>query len=111
MLNIVFRQGERVRGPHVIECHANINRVKIRQVVYFPNGVEHDFVVESTSKANELVANICRDLKFLPDSANGLSLYLETGKKRKKGLVVSLTLIVFVLVFVRDEYTSNCVFL
>lgn len=81
-LQKILKQGERVRGPHVIECHANINRVKIRQVVYFPNGVEHDFVVESTSKANELVANICRDLKFLPDSANGLSLYLETGKKQ-----------------------------
>ena len=79
----LFRQGERVRGPHVIECHANINRVKIRQVIHFPNGMERDFVVESTSKASEMVANICRELKFLPDSATGLSLYLETGKKRK----------------------------
>lgn len=77
------RQGERARGPHVIECNANINRVKIRQVVHFPSGLEQDFVVESTTKASDLVATICRELKFLPDSANGLSLYLETGKKRK----------------------------
>jgi hypothetical protein len=26
---------------------------------------------------------VCRDLKFHLGSANGLSLYLETGKKRK----------------------------
>jgi hypothetical protein len=81
---ISFRQGERVRGPHVIECNANINRVKIRQYVHFPNGHEQDFVVESTTKANELVVTICRELKFHSDSATGLSLYLETGKKRKR---------------------------
>jgi len=83
-----YRQGERVRGPHVIECNANINRVKIRQYVHFPNGLEQDFVVESTTKASELVSNICRDLKFLPGSATGLSLYLETGKKRNRILFV-----------------------
>jgi hypothetical protein len=82
-LDSVYRQGERVRGPHVIECNANINRVKIRQYVHFPNGHEQDFVVESTTKASELVVTICRELKFHSDSATGLSLYLETGKKRK----------------------------
>jgi len=56
--------------------------VKIRQYVHFPNGHEQDFVVESTTKASELVSNICRELKFVPNSASGLSLYLETGKKR-----------------------------
>ncbi|CAF1217575.1 unnamed protein product [Rotaria magnacalcarata] len=78
----IQRQGERVRGPHVIECSANVNRVKIRQYVYFPNGHEQDFVVESTTKASELVSNICRELKFVPSSANGLSLYLETNKQQ-----------------------------
>jgi hypothetical protein len=82
-LKYVYRQGERVRGPHVIECNANINRVKIRQYVHFPNGHEQDFVVESTTKAGELVSNICRELKFHSNSPTGLSLYLETGKKRK----------------------------
>ncbi|CAF1183362.1 unnamed protein product [Rotaria sordida] len=77
----IQKQGERVRGPHIIECNANINRVKIRQYVHFPNGHEQDFVVESTTKANELVSNICRELKYLPASATGLSLYLETGRK------------------------------
>ena len=81
--NIYFRQGERVRGPHVIECNANINRVKIRQYVHFPNEHEQDFVVDSTTKAGELVSNICRELKFHSDAASGLSLYLETDKKRK----------------------------
>ena len=60
-----------------------MNRVKVRQYVHFPNGHEQDFVVESTTKASELVANVCRDLKFHLGSASGLSLYLETGKKRK----------------------------
>ncbi|CAF3603065.1 unnamed protein product [Adineta steineri] len=78
----IQKQGERVRGPHIIECNANINRVKIRQYVHFPNGHEQDFVVESTTKASELVTNICRELKFLLNSASGLSLYLETGKKQ-----------------------------
>jgi hypothetical protein len=82
-MEFISRQGERVRGPHIIECNANINRVKIRQYVHFPNGHEQDFVVESTTKASELVSNICRELKFVPNAASGLSLYLETGKKRK----------------------------
>ncbi|CAF3943400.1 unnamed protein product [Rotaria sp. Silwood2] len=77
----IQKQGERVRGPHIIECNANINRVKIRQYIHFPNGHEQDFVVESTTKASELVSNICRELKYVPSSATGLSLYLETGKK------------------------------
>ena len=76
------RQGERVRGPHVIECNANINRVKICQYVHFPNGHEQGFIIDSTTKTSELVSNICRELKFLPGSATGLSLYLETEKKR-----------------------------
>jgi hypothetical protein len=63
---------------------SNINRVKIRQYVHFPNGHEQDFVVESTTKSSELISNICRELKFLPDSATGLALFLETGKKRKQ---------------------------
>jgi hypothetical protein len=43
-------------------------------------------VVESTTKAGELVSNICRDLKFHAGSATGLSLFLETGKKRKMNI-------------------------
>jgi hypothetical protein len=82
----ICRLGERAHGPHIIECNANINRVKIRQYVHFPNGHEQDFVIDSTTKASELVSNICRELKFIPSSANGLSLYLETGKKRKINL-------------------------
>ncbi|CAF1669087.1 unnamed protein product, partial [Adineta ricciae] len=77
----IQKQGERERGPHIIECNANINRVKIRQYVHFPNGHEQDFVVDSTTKASELVANICRELKFLANSATGLSLYLERNEK------------------------------
>ncbi|CAF3613901.1 unnamed protein product [Rotaria sp. Silwood1] len=78
----IQKQGERVRGPHIIECNANINRVKIRQYIHFPNGHEQDFIVDSTTKASELVSNICRELKFVPSSATGLSLYLETDKKQ-----------------------------
>lgn len=80
----LFRQGERVRGPHVLECNANINRVKIRQVVHFPNNHDQDFVVESTTKNSDLVALICRELKFHVGSASGLSLYIETDRKRTK---------------------------
>ena len=87
------RQGERVHGPHIIECNANINHVKIRQYVHFPNGHEQDFVVESTTKAGELVSNITRELKFTSGSATGLSLYLETNKKRKRNFLFLLRFI------------------
>jgi hypothetical protein len=93
------RHGERIRGPHVLECNANINRVKIRQYVHFPNGHEQDFVVESTTKANEIVSNICRELKFIANSATGLTLYLETGKKREIHLLYSIH---FSLIFCRS---------
>jgi hypothetical protein len=83
------RQGERARGPHIIECNAIINRVKIRQYIHFPNGLEEAFVVDSTTKASELVANICRELKFHSGSANGLALYLETGKRRMFSIVTN----------------------
>lgn len=82
-----FRQGERVRGPHVLECNANINRVKIRQVVHFPNDYDQDFIIDSTTKNSELVAQICRELKFHIGSATGLSLYIESDKKRTKNFV------------------------
>lgn len=104
-----FRQGERVRGPHVIECNANMNRVKIRQYVHFPNGQEQDFVVESTTKAGELIGNISRELKFHPDSATGLALYLETGKKRKK--IERISCRKHASFFCRSNYANEHLFL
>lgn len=105
----LFRQGERVRGPHVIECNANMNRVKIRQYVHFPNGHEQDFAVESTTKAGELVSNICRELKFHPNSATGMALYLETGKKRKK--IERFVCLRNPSIFCRSDHANNDLFL
>ncbi|CAF1043310.1 unnamed protein product, partial [Didymodactylos carnosus] len=76
----ILKQGERICPPHIIECKAQINCTKIRQYIHFPNGREQDFIVESTTKADELVSNICKELKI--HSSNGLSLFLEFGKKK-----------------------------
>lgn len=102
-LRSASRQGERVRGPHVIECNASINRVKIRQYIHFPDGQELDFVVDSTTNAAELVSSVCRELKFHPGSAAGLSLYLETGKKSK---IAVMFFIVDLVCFCRCEHTK-----
>jgi hypothetical protein len=85
---------------------SNINRVKIRQYVHFPNGHEQDFVIDSTTKASELVSNICRELRFIPSSANGLSLYLETGKKRK---IYSYQSFVFILLDVLQKLVCQII--